>query len=398
MSFGSFRGLFRPPGARARPSRPLRDLAWRSWGFPRPSSAALRAGRAIPLPHDRPSLRHSPTHFASGQKSMDAIAFGSSLGREKHMSRNTAKTRKTTAARVDVYEEVTNQIVALLEAGTRPWSPRWASGAASLPLRHEGTAYRGINILLLWSAAMAHGYTNPHWMTYRQAHELGGQVRKGEKGNLVVHAGTFTPKDGETGEPITDSEGEETSRAYLKRYVVFNVEQIDGLDMSKFPAPLVEIKNRDQRDPELDAAFARYPVPYREGGNSAYYYPVADSIAMPAFGDFVSGNAFYATLAHEAIHSTGHTSRLNRETLYDYGKSREIRAAEELIAEIGAAMLCAQLGMEPTEREDHAAYLASWLTALRNDKRAIFRAATAAQAGSELILSHMAAPAMSRAA
>jgi Antirestriction protein len=329
---------------------------------------------------------------------MDAIAFGSSLGREKHMPRNTAKTRKTSAARVDVYEEVTNQIVALLEAGTRPWSPRWASGAASLPLRHEGTAYRGINILLLWSAAMAHGYTNPHWMTYRQAHELGGQVRKGEKGNLVVHAGTFTPKDGETGEPITDSEGEETSRAYLKRYVVFNVEQIDGLDMSKFPAPLVEIKNRDQRDPELDAAFARYPVPYREGGNSAYYHPVADSIAMPAFGDFVSGNAFYATLAHEAIHSTGHTSRLNRETLYEYGKSREIRAAEELIAEIGAAMLCAQLGMEPTEREDHAAYLASWLTALRNDKRAIFRAATAAQAGSELILSHMAAPVMSRAA
>ena len=215
------------------------------------------------------------------------------------MTRTTAKTRKTPAARVDVYEEVTNQIVALLEAGTRPWSPRWASGAASLPLRHEGTAYRGINILLLWSAAMAHGYTNPHWMTYRQAHELGGQVRKGEKGNLVVHAGTFTPKDGETGEPITDSEGEETSRAYLKRYVVFNVEQIDGLDMGKFPAPLVEIKNRDERDPDLDAAFARYPVPYREGGSSAYYHPVADSITMPAFGDFVSGNAFFATLAHE---------------------------------------------------------------------------------------------------
>lgn len=162
-------------------------------------------------------------------------------------------------------------------------------------------------------------------MTYRQAHELGGQVRKGEKGNLVVHAGTFTPKDGETGEPITNSEGEETSRAYLKRYVVFNVEQIDGLDMSKFPAPQIEIKNRDDRDPELDAAFSRWPVPYRESGNSAYYHPVADSITMPAFAEFVSGNAFYATLAHEAIHSTGHTTRLNRETLYEYGKSKEIR-------------------------------------------------------------------------
>lgn len=316
------------------------------------------------------------------------------------MARNTGKARNTTAsaARIDVYEEVTNQIVALLEAGTRPWAPRWASGAASLPLRHEGTPYRGINILLLWSASMERGYTNPHWMTYRQAHELGGQVRKGEKGNLVVHAGSFTPKDGETGEPITNAEGEEATRKFLKKYVVFNVEQIDGLDMSKFPAPQIEIKNRDERDSELDAAFARWPVPYREGGSSAYYDPSADRIQMPAFADFVTGNAFYATLAHEAIHSSGSAHRLARETLRDYGKDRAIRAEEELIAEIGAAMLCAQLGMEPTEREDHAAYVASWLTALRNDKRAIFRAATAAQAASELILSHMSAPAIARAA
>ncbi|WP_137865100.1 MULTISPECIES: zincin-like metallopeptidase domain-containing protein [unclassified Sphingomonas] len=316
------------------------------------------------------------------------------------MARNTGKARKTTtsAARIDVYEEVTNQIVTLLEAGTRPWSPRWASGAASLPLRHEGTPYRGINILLLWSASMERRYTNPHWMTYRQTHELGGQVRKGEKGNLVVHAGSFTPKDGETGEPITNAEGEETTRKFLKKYVVFNVEQIDGLDMSKFPAPQIEIKNRDERDSELDAAFARWPVPYREGGSSAYYDPSADRVQMPAFADFVTGNAFYATLAHEAIHSSGSAHRLARETLRDYGKDRAIRAEEEMIAEIGAAMLCAQLGMEPTEREDHAAYVASWLTALRNDKRAIFRAATAAQAASELILSHMNAPAMARAA
>ena len=369
-------------------------------GFPAlPSLRSVQDGRS-PSPAISPYLRHSPTHFASGQKSMGAIAFGSILRREKHMARNTGKARKTTttAARIDVYEEVTSQIVALLEAGTRPWSPRWASGAASLPLRHEGTPYRGINILLLWSAAMTRGYSNPHWMTYRQAHELGGQVRKGEKGNLVVHAGTFTPKDGETGEPITNGEGEETTRHFLKKYVVFNVEQIDGLDMSKFPAPQIEIKNRDQRDAELDAAFALWPVPYQEGGSSAYYDPRADRIQMPAFADFVTGNAFYATLAHEAIHSSGSAHRLNRETLRDYGKAKEIRAAEELIAEIGAAMLCAQLGMEPTEREDHAAYVASWLTALRNDKRAIFRAATAAQAASELILSHMSAPAMARAA
>ncbi|HIQ19092.1 MAG TPA: DUF1738 domain-containing protein [Novosphingobium capsulatum] len=312
------------------------------------------------------------------------------------MTRKT--TRQNTAPRADVYEEVTAQIIVMLEAGTRPWSPRWASGAASLPLRHEGTAYRGINILLLWTAAMTRGFINPYWMTYRQAAVLGGQVRKGEKGNLVVHAGTFTPKDGETGEPVTNAEGEEETRKFLKKYVVFNVEQIDGLDMSKYPVPRIEIKNRDQRDADLDAAFARWPVPYAESGSSAYYSPAADHIQMPAFADFESGNAFYATLAHEAVHSTGHAKRLARETLRDYGKSREIRAEEELIAEVGAAMLCAQLGMEPTEREDHAAYVASWLTALRNDKRAIFRAATAAQAASELILSHMDMPAQAIAA
>ncbi|KFG90098.1 Antirestriction protein ArdC [Sphingobium herbicidovorans NBRC 16415] len=245
-------------------------------------------------------------------------------------------TRKPSAqpsevARIDVYQEVTNQIITLLEAGSRPWSPRWGSGAASLPLRHEGTAYRGVNVLLLWSASMSRGYTNPYWMTYRQASELGGQVRKGEKGNLVVHAGTFTPM-GEAEQEREGEEGEDRARSYLKKYVVFNVEQIDGLDMSQYPVPVVEVKNRDQRDAELDAAFARYGVPYTEGSNEAYYMPATDSIRMPLFADFKSGNAFYATLAHETVHSSGHKSRLDRETLYQYRKSTAIRATEELVA------------------------------------------------------------------
>ena len=121
------------------------------------------------------------------------------------------------------------------------------------------------------------------------------------------------------------------------------LEQIDGLDMTKYPVPIVEIKNRDQRDPELDAAFARYPVPYAEGGSSAFYRQSEDRIQMPAFGDFVSGNAFYATLAHEAIHSTGHPDRLDRDSLRDYGESKEIRAFEELIALSGQSALPATL-------------------------------------------------------
>src|SRR3546814_7337925 len=119
---------------------------------------------------------------------------------------------------------------------------------------------------------MSRGYANPYWRTNRQANELGGQVRKGEKGNLVVHAGTFTPRDDEADQrPAEGEDGEDRARHYLKRYIVFNVEQIDGLDMTKYPAPQVEIKNRDDRDPELDAAFSRYPVPSRARGNSAYY-------------------------------------------------------------------------------------------------------------------------------
>ena len=296
------------------------------------------------------------------------------------------------AQRIDIYKEVTSQIIAMLEGGTRPWSPSWASGGAALPMRYEGTSYRGINIILLWCAAMARGFTNPHWMTYRQAQQLGGQVRKDEKGQVVVHAGTFTPKD-EDSEPAHEGdEAENRTRTYLKRYVVFNVEQIDGLDFSRFPTPDALSVNPEGRVSGLDEAFACYPVPYNEGGTRAYYNSESDRIQVPPFADFSSSNAFYSTLAHEALHSTGHTSRLNRETLADYTKSLEIRAMEEMIAEIGAAMVCASLGMEPTEREDHASYVAAWLTVLRGDKRAVFRAASAAQEASDYLLAHMGQP------
>ena len=151
-----------------------------------------------------------PADFASGQKSMVPIAFGSRNEKDHNMARNIN-------SRTDVYQDVTNHIIALPEAGTRPWSPSWATGATSLPRRHCGTPYRGVNVLLLWAAAMQRGYANPYWMTYRQASELGAQVRKGERGTMVVHAGTFTPKGRETGEPIHDSDGEEATRSFLKK-------------------------------------------------------------------------------------------------------------------------------------------------------------------------------------
>ncbi|RKF17688.1 DUF1738 domain-containing protein [Altericroceibacterium spongiae] len=298
------------------------------------------------------------------------------------MTKTANRSRKANAGRVDIYEDVTNHIIGLLEAGTKPWSPSWAHGAGSLPRRSCGKNYQGINVLLLWATAMMKGYTNPYWMTFKQALELGGNVMKGEKGTRVVYAGSIAKKN-EAGEPV---EEDERRRVFLKRYTVFNVEQIEGLPDGKFPMPEPIIVHREDREPHLDAVFTAYGVPIRERDGLAFYSDTDDSITMPRFASFTSANAFYATLAHEAIHSTGHRKRLNRETLRDYHKSKATRAKEELIAEIGAAFVCTALGMEPTEREDHAAYISSWLTVLRNDKRAIFKAATAAQAASELIL------------
>lgn len=184
----------------------------------------------------------------------------------------------------------------------------------------------------------------------------------------------------------------------MKRYTVFNVQQIDGLPEGKYPTPDRVIQNRDERDSDLDRAFAAYGVTIREQDGGAYYEKAADRITMPLFESFTSGNAFYATLAHEGIHATGHKARLDRDTLHRYTESNAIRAREELVAEIGAAFLCAALGMDPTQREDHAAYVENWLSVLRGDKRAIFQAATAAQAASNFVLSAMAADETERAA
>jgi antirestriction protein ArdC len=289
----------------------------------------------------------------------------------------------TETQRADNYQDVTDSIIALLEQGTRPWSPSCASAATSFPLRQCGTNYQGINILLLWAQSMARGYANPYWMTFKQAQALGGSVKKGEKGARIVYAGTISPKDADGGD-----EQDEARRniSFLKKYTVFNVEQIEGLPEGKFPTPECVIHNAEERNIQLEAVFSAYGVAVRERNAGAYYDATADQITMPEFSSFQSADAFYATLAHEAVHSTGHKSRLNRETLEKYHTSLAIRAKEELVAEIGAAFLCAALGMEPTQREDHASYLAAWLTLLRADKRAIFQAATAAQAASDFIL------------
>ncbi|MFT4118298.1 ArdC family protein [Bradyrhizobium sp.] len=285
---------------------------------------------------------------------------------------------KRQANRSDIYARITDRIVAELEKGVRPWVQPWsashAAGRITRPLRHNGEPYSGMNVLLLWSEAMARGYTSPVWMTFKQASELGGHVRKGESGSTVIYASRFTKTE-------TDEHGGEVERdiPFLKTYSVFNVEQIDGLpeQFAGRPAPVIDPV---ERIAHADRFFAHTGSVIRHGGSRAFYAPSTDHIQMPPFESFRDAASYVAVLSHEHIHWTADSRRVGRD-LSRYAKDRSERAREELVAEIGSALLCADLGIVPElePRPDHAAYLASWLKVLADDKRAIFSAAAHAQ-------------------
>jgi antirestriction protein ArdC len=246
-------------------------------------------------------------------------------------------------------------------------------------LRHNGEPYTGINILSLWASATEQGFAAPIWMTYRQATELGGNVRKGEKASPVVYANSITRSETDAGS------GAELARDihFLKAYSVFNVEQCEGLPAQyhALASPRLDVPARIAR---AENFFAATGATISYGGNRAFYRPSTDSIVMPPFETFRDAESFYATLAHETIHSTAHESRLAR----DFGSKRfgsEGYAIEELVAELGAAFLCADLDLTLEPREDHASYIANWLQALKADNRAIFTAASHAQRAADFI-------------
>ncbi|HEX3885379.1 MAG TPA: zincin-like metallopeptidase domain-containing protein [Stellaceae bacterium] len=279
--------------------------------------------------------------------------------------------------KTDLYTRITNRIIAELEAGTRPWLKPWnaehAAGRITRPLRHNRIPYRGINVVTLWMTATARGYACPIWLTYRQALELGGQVRKGEHGELVVYANRITRTE-------TGDQGEEIAREipFLKGYTVFNAEQIDNLP-PHFTAPAAPTLDPVTHIAHAEGFFATTGADIRHGGNQAYYVPSRDFVQMPPFETFKDAESYYATLAHECTHWTRHEKRLYR----DFGRKRwgdEGYAAEELVAELGSAFLCADLALTPEPRADHASYIENWLRVLKNDKRAIFTAAGYAEA------------------
>jgi antirestriction protein ArdC len=297
--------------------------------------------------------------------------------------------------KTDVYRKITDQIVAQLEKGVRPWLKPWnadhAAGRITRPLRFNGTPYNGINVLMLWSEATDKGFASPYWMTFRQAVALNAHVRKGEQGSHVIYADKImrAETDAATGEES------ELAIPFLKAYTVFNAEQIDGLPEHFYakPAPRTETVARIAH---AESFFARTQSDIRHGGTMAYYNISKDFVQMPPFECFRDAESYYATLAHETTHWTRHPSRLNRE----FGRKRfgdEGYAMEELVAELGACFVCADLDLTPGHYEDHASYIASWIKVLKNDKRAIFAASSHAQRAADYLFDLQVADAATRA-
>lgn len=286
-------------------------------------------------------------------------------------------TTNTTAAasseKRDVYETVTAKIVAAIEAGAAPWACPWKSGfSTGLPTRWSGEAYKGINILLLWAAQAEQGFQSSRWLTFAQAVAAGGKVKKGAKGTQIVFASPVQPKADEQAE-----EGEKQGkRFFMKSYVVFNEEQCEGLPLT---APAPEITEPK----DVEAFFEATGAVIHHGGNRAYYAPALDTIQLPEPGAFKDYEGYFGTKAHELVHWTGHESRCAREFGKRFGD--KAYAFEELVAELGSAFLCADLSITPEPREDHAAYLADWLRVLKQDKKAIFMAASAAQKATDFL-------------
>jgi antirestriction protein ArdC len=283
----------------------------------------------------------------------------------------------------DLYQTVTDTIIRDLEFGIRPWLQPWIvggeGGQLNRPLRANGEPYRGINVLMLWGSAAENGFSSPTWMSFKQAHDIGAHVKKGERGTMVVYAGTVTRTE------LNEQTGEESERGvpFLKSYSVFNADQIEGLP-AKFIKPPVTILDPTQRIEQVDRFVAATGAEVRASGTLAFYQPERDLVQMPNFEAFREPEGYYATLLHELTHWTRHKSRLDR----SFGRERwgdEGYAAEELVAELGAAFLCADLQITPIVRKDHAAYIASWLKVLKNDKRAIFTAASHAQKAADFL-------------
>ena len=288
--------------------------------------------------------------------------------------------------RSNLYEDITDKIMAELEEGRLPWVQPWGTAAAKAPIampRNAATArqYSGINVLILWGAVVQHSYPSQHWLTFRQALSLGGNVRKGERGTTVVYADRFTPEDEKR---RAQEAGEEAgSIPFLKRFTVFNAAQCEGLPediaVEAPPPPPGMI------EPRVEALIEATGIDFRIGGDRAFYVPALDYVQVPPPAAYFEPINWHRTALHEMGHATGHPSRLGRDFSGTFGTRKY--AFEELVAEMNTAFCCASLGIVPTVR--HADYIGSWLEVLREDHRAIVRAASQASKAADWLLAHL---------
>ena len=290
----------------------------------------------------------------------------------------------THGGRRDVAADITAKILADLEQGVMPWRKPWdgARTGLALPRRATGENYRGVNVIILWSAAMERGYASPYWLTFNQAVKLGANVRKGERGEIVVYYGQGTRKHTDAG----GAEVEDSFR-FLKWYVVFCADQIDNLPARFHPLPVVSDLAPVAAH---EAWFAKLEIARMLTRDTACYIPSKDAIGMPPLSAFDTAEDYAATLNHESVHATMAPHRVGR----DMGKkfSGHSLAAEELVAEIGACLLGAHLHLPPHHLHDHAAYIGHWMKLLANEKRAFFAAAAQAQTAVDWLLAKSPSP------
>jgi antirestriction protein ArdC len=276
----------------------------------------------------------------------------------------------------DLYGEVTARIITELERGAAPWVKPWSATPGQNVPQNAVTnrPYSGCNVILLW-LARNRGWATPRFLTFKQALELGGHVRKGEHGTKVYFVKQLQIKD-------SDREGGDTRLVpMLREYTVFNVDQCENLPDGVKAGKLMRVRNPDTRDILADEFLLSTGADIREGHGEALYVPSGDFISMPAFEAFKGSDHFYNVAFHELTHWTGHKSRLDRDLKNRFG-SRDY-AAEELVAELGAAFLCAEFGFDGDVR--NAGYIASWIELLKADKRAFFTACSKASKAADYL-------------
>jgi antirestriction protein ArdC len=295
------------------------------------------------------------------------------------------QTTRSDSNRTSLYDEITSKIIAELEAGRVPWVQPWGTAAAKAPLdmpknAATGRRYAGINVLILWGAVIEHGFPEQSWLTFRQALSLGGNVRRGEHGTTVVYADRFIPEDEKTRAAETGEEPQAVP--FLKRHTVFNLTQCDGLPdeiaVTALPEPgLIE--------PRVEVLIKATGIDFRIGGSRAFYMPSQDYVQVPPPQAYFEPINWHRTALHELGHASGAAHRLNRDLSGCIGS--KTYAFEELVAEMNAAFCCASLGIVPTVR--HADYIGSWLEVLREDSRAIVRAASQASKAADYLLAFL---------